>query len=78
MTGRIDLWIVGEISGISKAKALNNAHEQLEKVLEVKKTEFYIAFSKTTPNIVINKWQEELNKLKENGKYQANMDKYLK
>ena len=76
--GRIDLWIIGEISGIHKAKAINNSHKQLVKVIDVKKTEFYIAFSRTTSDQVINKWQKELDRLKENGIYQIIMDKYLK
>ena len=75
LKNRINLWIVGEISGIYKAKKLNNAHKQLEKVLEVKKTEFFIAFSKTTSDNIINQWQNELDKLKKNGTYKTIMDK---
>ena len=76
--GRIDLWIVGEGQGIFKARRENNAHKKIKKVLDIKTTKLYIAFSKTTPNSVINQWQAELDKLKANGKYQEIMNKYLK
>ncbi len=78
MKNRIDLWIVGEGQGIFKAKRENNAHQNLKKVLEIKKTKLYIAFSKTTPNNIIIQWQKELDNLKENGIYDNILNKYLK
>lgn len=54
IAGRIDLWIVGELQGIYKAKK-KGVSDQLEKVLDVKDTQLYIAFSKNTADDVIAK-----------------------
>jgi len=75
--GRIDLWIVGEYQGIIKAK--NNCKNCVpKKILNVKDTQLYIAFSKDISDKIVASWQKELDILKSNGKYQKIMDKYLK
>lgn len=76
MAGRIDLWIVGELQGIYKAKK-KGVSDQLEKVLDVKDTQLYIAFSKNTDDAVIAKWQEALDAMKADGSYDAIMKKYM-
>lgn len=76
MAGRIDLWIVGELQGIYKAK-LQGVSDQLEKVMDVKDTQLYIAFSKNTPDEVIAKWQAALDELKASGSYDAMVKKYM-
>jgi polar amino acid transport system substrate-binding protein len=77
LKNRIDLWIVGEYQGILKAKRFNKA-SKIKKVFDVKKTQLYIAFSRTTPNSVINLWQQKLDEMKKDGRYQAIVDKYIK
>ncbi len=74
---RIDLWIVGELQGVFKAKSVLGDASAFEKVFDVKKTQLYIAFSKSTPDSVIAKWQAELDKMKADGTYDALMEKYL-
>jgi polar amino acid transport system substrate-binding protein len=74
---RINFWIVGEYQGILKAKRFNKA-DKIKKVFNVKKTELYIAFSKDISDDIIKKWQQELNKLKQDGRYQKILDKHLK
>lgn len=76
MAGRIDLWIVGELQGIYKAKK-QNAGSDLEKVFDVQDTQLYIAFSKNTPDADIAKWQKALDDMKADGSYDAIMKKYL-
>lgn len=76
MAGRINLWVVGELQGIYKAKAKGVA-DQLEKVLDVKDTQLYIAFSKSTPDEVIAKWQAAMDELKADGSYDALVKKYM-
>jgi len=76
MAGRINLWIVGELQGIYKAKAKGVA-DQLEKVLDVKDTQLYIAFSKNTDDAEIAKWQTALDALKADGSYDALVKKYM-
>lgn len=76
MAGRIDLWIVGELQGIYKAK-LKGVSDQLEKVMDVKETQLFIAFSKNTPDDVIAKWQAALDGMKADGSFDAIVKKYL-
>lgn len=76
MAGRIDLWIVGELQGIYKAKKKGVA-DQLEKVMDVKDTQLYIAFSKNTSDEDIAKWQKALDEIKADGTYDELMKKYL-
>ena len=76
--GRINLWAAGETQGIYKAKQLGINPNKIKKIYKIKDTKLYIAFSRTTPNSIINQWQEELDKMKKDGRYQIIMDKYLK
>jgi polar amino acid transport system substrate-binding protein len=74
--GRIDLWIVGELQRIYKAKA-KGVSEDLEKVMDIKDTQLYIAFSKDTSDEDISKWQKALDDMKSDGSYYALLKKYL-
>ncbi|WP_163337975.1 ABC transporter substrate-binding protein [Desulfopila sp. IMCC35008] len=76
IAGRIDLWIVGELQGIYKAKK-KGVSDQLEKVLDVKDTQLYIAFSKNTADDVIAKWQKAPDDMKADGTYDAIVKKYM-
>lgn len=76
--GRINLWVEGEVQGLYTAKQLKIDSSKIKKVFTIKDAQLYIAFSRTTPNSVINQWQEKLDMMKKDGRYQAIMDKYLK
>ncbi len=75
--GRIDLWIVGHLQGLYKAKTVAGDTSAFEKVFDVKDTQLYIAFSKNTRDAVIEKWQAELDKMKTDGTYDAILKKYM-
>ncbi len=76
MADRINLWIVGELQGIYKAKA-KGVSDKLEKVLDVKNTQLYIAFSKNTSDEEIAKWQAALDAMKADGSYDKIVKKYM-
>lgn len=76
--GRIDLWITGDLEGIHKAKKAGVDPEQMEVVYEIKKKEYYIAFSKSTPDSDIQKWQYALDAMKQDGTYERILKKYLR
>ena len=76
--GRIDLWAAGETQGLYKAKQIGINPNKIKKIFKIKDTKLYIAFSRTTPNSVINLWQNKLDLIKKDGRYQKIMDKYLK
>jgi polar amino acid transport system substrate-binding protein len=77
LTGKIDLWIAGELQGIHQVKACKSDPADLQKVFTVKDTQLYIAFNKATPDEEINKWQKALDELKATGIYQKIVSKYL-
>lgn len=77
MAGRINLWIVGQLQGLFKAKTAIGDASSLEKVFDVKETLLYIAFSKSTSDGDIAKWQAELDKMKADGTYDAILKKYM-
>ena len=75
--GRIDLWIAGDLEGIFKAKKAGLDSSDIEIVYEIKTKEYYIAFSKDTPDEEIQKWQAALDAMRQDGTYQKILDKYL-
>ncbi len=77
LMGRIELWIAGDLEGIYKAKKAGLGSNDIEIVYEIKTKEYYIAFSKTTPNAEIQKWQAALDAMRQDGTYQKILEKYL-
>lgn len=77
LSGEIDLWIVGELTGIHKAKASGSDPAGFEKAMDVRETQLYIAFNRETPDEEIAKWQKALDEMKKTGVYKKIMSKYL-
>jgi ABC-type amino acid transport substrate-binding protein len=77
MAGRVDLWIVGELQGVFKAKSKDVDPAQLEKVFDVQDTQLYIAFSRNTPDRAIQAWQKALDAIKADGTYDKILTKYF-
>jgi polar amino acid transport system substrate-binding protein len=76
--GRINLWATGQEQALFKMKRLGINPNKITEVFKIKKAHLYIAFSRTTPDSVINLWQSILNKMKKDGRYKKIVDKYLK
>ena len=68
VSGDIDLWIINELTGKYMARSMGMSNE-IEKVYEVQKDYMYIAFSKSTPEATILKWQKVLDEIKSDGTY---------
>ena len=66
--GKIDLWIINELTGKQMARE-QGVDNQVEKVFDVQETFMYIAFPKSTPDSVIDQWQQTLDQLKNDGTY---------
>ena len=75
--GRIDLWISGDLEGVYKAKKAGLDSDKITIVYEIKKKEYYIAFSKNAPDEEVQTWQAALDAMKQDGTYQEILDKYL-
>ena len=76
LAGRIDLWLSGDLSGIYRTKRLGLDPDLLKPVYSLRTEDLYLAFSKSTPDSVINKWQRELDIIKNSKEYKNIVDKY--
>ncbi len=71
---RIDLWISGNLYGPYLAKQYGVTN--LKEVYTVRKAQMYVAFNKNTPDIVINKLNDVLQTMREEGFLKAVYDRY--
>lgn len=74
--GKIDLWIINELTGNQMAREIGLANK-IEKVYDVQKEFMYIAFSKNTPDSIIDKWQKALDEIKADGTYAQIFSKWI-
>ncbi len=74
--GKIDLWIINELTGNQMARETGQAN-QIKKVFDVQKEFMYIAFSKNTPDEVIQQWQQALDEIKADGTYAQIFSKWI-
>ena len=77
LSGRIDLWIGGDPAVLMIAKKAGEA-DKIKRVFTAKEAQMYLAFSKNTPQEVIEKWQSTLDELKKDGFYDKVSNKYFK
>ena len=75
--GRIDLWITGDLEGIYKAKKAGVDPGDMEIAYEIKTKEYYLAFSKGTADAEIEKWQNALDVMRQDGTYENILRRYL-
>ncbi|MEE8382524.1 MAG: response regulator, partial [Thermodesulfobacteriota bacterium] len=65
---KIDLWIINELTGKHMAREAGFS-DKIENIYEVQKDYMYMAFSKSTPDSVIEKWQKALDEIKADGTF---------
>lgn len=76
---RVSLIMGSELVYTELMRATTINTNLLEKIdIPIDKADFYIAFSKDTPDKEIKKWQDALDIIKESGKYDQIKKKYLK
>ncbi len=71
---RIDLWVSGNLYGPYLAKQYGVTN--LKEVYTVRKAQMYVAFNKSTPNVVINKLNNILQTMREEGFFNRVYDRY--
>lgn len=74
--GRITLWLSGRLSGIYRARQQGIDPAQMEVVSVFRRESLYIAFSRDTPDAVINRWQGALDAMKAEGRYEEILKAY--
>jgi len=79
MKGRIDLWATVDLVGIYNAKlqGINPEDMKIAYVI-IKDQHKYIAFSKQVPDEIVQKWQDVLDEMKQDGTIKKNFDKWIK
>ena len=66
LTKEVDLYLTSNITLDEVIKKEGIPFNSIEKEFNVSISQFYIAFSKNYPNVLIEKWQEALKKAKQN------------
>lgn len=77
MNGEVQLSIFTDITIPEIAAEAGYHMDDLEPVLTVSETDFYIAFSKDTPQEVVAQWQQKLDELKQDGSFERIYRQYL-
>lgn len=77
MGGRVDLWLDSNLTAHRVIKNAGYNPADLEPVLMVKTNQLYIAFSRSTADMVVQQWQSTLNKMVQDGSYQKIYHRWL-
>ncbi len=77
MNGEVQLSVFTDITIPEIAAEAGYSLADLEPVLTVSQTDFYIAFSRDTPPEVVKAWQDKLNEMKQDGSFERIYKSYL-
>ena len=69
LAGRVDLWLYSNLGVPSVARQLGIDPAEVELVLPFKVNYSYIAISKGTPRVMVEKWQAALDDIKRDGSF---------
>lgn len=75
--GRLDAWFTGNAQGYYRASEAGVVTQIKDIYQYPEALEMYMAFSKDTPDSVIQLWQEALDGMKRDGSYRAIQKKYI-
>ena len=79
MDGRITLWATVDLVGIYNAKLQGINPKDMKIVYVIIKDQHkYIAFSKPIPDEMVQKWQNVLDEMKQDGAYEKILNKWIK
>lgn len=71
MNGEIDAFVCTNITFPSILRSLNYQYNQVQPTYPLMSSDFYIAFSKSTPSGTVLKWQQALDAARQDGTYDA-------
>ncbi len=77
MTGRINLWATVDLVGIHNAKLQGIDPKDMKTVYVIKKQQKYIAFSKQVPDVIVQKWQDALDKMKQDQTFEKILNNWI-
>lgn len=71
LNGELDAFVCTDITFPDILAQLGYEYSNVEPAFSLMSSDFYIAFSKSTSSTIINQWQTALDKIKQNGTYDA-------
>ena len=74
--GRISLWLAGELTARYRAGLKGLDFDLFQPVYKIRTESLYIAFSKSTPDSVIDRWQQTLDAIKQDGTHERIFQRY--
>ena len=75
--GRADLWISSNITMKQTSLDANVDPDLFEPVFVVKEIPSYLAFSKSVPDILVNRWQSTLDEMKRDGSWERIISQWI-
>ena len=79
MKDRITLWATVDLVGIYNAKLQGvNPEDMKVAYVIIKDQHKYIAFSKQVPDKIVQRWQDVLDEIKQDGTFEKILDKWMK
>lgn len=78
MSGAVDAFVCTGITFPDILKEAGFKYDEVSPAFALMSTDFYIAFSLTTPGTIVNQWQSSLDAMKQDGTYDAIHRKWLK
>jgi ABC-type amino acid transport substrate-binding protein len=78
ISGKIDAFVCTSVTFPDILKSLGYLYNKVNPTFALMSSDYYIAFSKSTPDSKIKQWQDALDAAKKDGTYQAISNKWLK
>jgi polar amino acid transport system substrate-binding protein len=76
MTGKVQLWAIGELAVKRLAWQGESNPEQMKKVFKIRNNDLFIGFYKDTPDKIVSQFQATLDDMKKDGSYKKIIDRY--
>lgn len=77
MNGEVQAFVCSSVTFPSILKGLGYEMNSVNASYSLMSSDYYIAFSKSTPQLMVDKWQTALDGMKNDGTYNAIMQKWL-
>jgi polar amino acid transport system substrate-binding protein len=78
VSGKIDAFVCTSVTFPDILKGLGYQYNKVNPAFPLMSSDYYVAFSKSTPATTVKQWQDALDAAKKDGTYQAISAKWLK
>jgi len=77
MSGEVNAFVVTNVTFPSILRSLGYQYSQVTPAFDLMSSDYYVAFSKTTPTEMVQQWQQALEAAKQDGTYDAIYQKWF-